>query len=273
MVTRIALSGLIAAAIFAAAGTASAYHDEEHRPTYQTGYTLNQGEWQIGLLSTDVGVHDRLTLGIDHLYYALPIFNAHARINLFRDGDWGLTISGSIYYFNVDLFWWASPEATRGWLVAWPLELRGSIPLTERFTLHPFAALSMSSGKVEQTDDAYGGAAAANNFQIGLTTEWRITRVFALNLRFRFAPWVDVSGAGGGTIQFDPATSVEVAASGELDTSEAEFAFSFVLAAHFSWSWFNLRIGGGWGNMNLPGLNFLFVQRSPIVELGVFARF
>jgi len=266
-------AGLAVLATLAAASTASAYHDEEHRATYQTAHTLNQGEWQIGLLTTEVGVLDELELGIDHLYYALPIFNAHAKVRLYRDGDWAIAIRANIFYLDVSLFWWVDSPTTRGWLVSWPIELVGSIPLADDFSLHPFAALSLSSGKLEQTSDDYGGAAAANNFQIGASLEWRLSRVVALNLRFRFAPWVDVSAAGGGTIQVTPATSIDVAASGALDTSEAEFAFSGLLAAHFSWSWFNMRLGAGYGNFNLPGINFLFVQKSPIVELGLSARF
>lgn len=263
--------GLFAAA--SSANVAGAYHDEEERATYATAYTLSQGEVQVGLLSTDVGAFDQLMVGVDHLYYALPVFNAHAKVRILEDGDWALSASAAIYYFNVDLFWWASPEAARGWLVSWPIEVTGSMPLGEHFRLHLQAALAMSSGKVENTDDAYGGAAAANNFQIAATTEWRINRVVSLNLRLRFAPWVDVAGSGQANIQLGPATTVEVGAAGDLDTSNAEFAFSTLLAAHFSWSWFNLRIGAGWGNFNIPGMNFLFVQRSPIVELGVFARF
>lgn len=273
MVIRSVLIASLAAVSLAAASPASAYNDEDQRPTFQTAYTLHQGELQIGLLSTDVGVIDQVSVGIDHLYYVLPIFNAHSKVRILSDGDWALSLQGSIYYFDVGLFWWADTSSAKGWMIAWPIELTGSIPLGERFRLHLFTSLNMISGKVTQTGDAYGGAAAANNFQVGATTEWRVTRVFALNLRLRFAPWVDVSAAGGGTVQYDPATTIEVGASGSLDTSETEFAFSVLLAAHFSWSWFNLRFGGGWGNLNLPGINMLYVQQSPIFELGAYARF
>jgi len=273
MVIRHLATAALFVSLLGASTVASAYHEEDERPIYQTGHTLNQGEVRIGLLSTDVGAHDRLTLGIDHLYYILPIFNAHAKVQFYRDGDWSLALKGSLYYFDVDFFWWAESPTTRGWYFTWPLELTGTIPLADDWSLHLLAGLTIGSGKLEQTGDDYGGTAASNNFQIGATTEWRITRVFALNLRLRFAPWVDVAAAGGANAQVDPATTIEVRAEGDVDTSDAQFAFSAMLAAHFSWSWFNMRIGAGYGNLNLPGVNFLVISRTPIFELDLFARF
>jgi hypothetical protein len=266
-------AAFLTGASFVATPAHADHDDVDGRATYQTARTLSQGELEIGLMTTDVGLFDAWNVGLDHLYFALPIFNLHTKVRIYRDEDFAISVSGSVYYFNVDLFWWANSPTTRGWLVAWPIDATVSIPLADRFSLHTFAVLTMTSGKLEQSGDDYGGTAAANNFQIGLTPEWRITSHVALNLRLRFAPWVDVSGAASGTIQLDPATTVDVGAEAELDTSEAELAFSALLAIHLVWDWFNLRLGAGWGNFNLPGLNFLFVQRGPIFEFGVFARF
>jgi hypothetical protein len=264
---------IVAGGLFVPDAVSADHDDTEGRATHETARTLRQGELELGLLTTDVGVFDAVTVGIDHLYYVLPVFNFHAKARLYRDGDFAIALRGSVYYLDVELFWWAETPSTRGWLFAWPIEALVTIPLGERFSLHTFAALTMTGGEFEQAGGDYGGAAAANNLQIGLTPEWRLSRHVALNLRLRFAPWVDVGGAAIGTIPIDPATTLEVAADAELDTSEAELAFSGVLAIHLVYGWFNLRLGAGWGNFNLPGLNFLFVQRGPIVELGLYARF
>lgn len=242
-------------------------------PTYLTAHTLDRGELQIGLIASDVGIFDELDVGVDHLYYLLPFVNARTKARLYRNDRWAVSLQASFYYINTDWIFWLKSPSTRGWFVAVPLELAFSAPLTRHLSLHTVVALTLGTGEFQQRADDVAGMAASNNLQIMLTPEWRFNRAWALNLRFRVAPWISLAGNGSATVQYDATTVVRGYAEGDIDTSESEFAISGVATIHFTHGWFNSRIGAGWGNFNLRGANQLALVRTPIFELDVFARF
>jgi len=64
-----------------------------------------------------------------------------------------------------------------------------------------------------------------------------------------------------------------VAAARDDSTLNFRNAFSIVPGLAWSWSSFNLRIGVGYGNYNVPGVNFMIEQRTPIPQFDLFWTF
>ena len=113
-----------------------------------------------------------------------------------------------------------------------------SAPLAERWSLHLGSSLNLASGEIHADTDDFQGAVAAPNLQVLASVEWRVSRVVALVLALRFAPWVDYDAAGEQTFQLDESTEIVVAASGDVAPSGAQFAASAMLFCFVAPIWF-----------------------------------
>ena len=57
----------------------------------------------------------------------------------------------------------------------------------------------------------------------------------------------------------------------ETDIVDVSGAYSIVPALHFGWETLNLRLGLGYGNWSIPGLNFVVPARTVIPEFDFYA--
>jgi hypothetical protein len=82
-----------------------------------------------------------------------------------------------------------------------------------------------------------------------------------------------VLGRTDATLRPDAFTRVEV--HGDVAASEFHVgdAFSIVPSLHISWGVFNLRLGLGYGNYNVPLVNFVLPTRTPIPDFDLFFVF
>jgi hypothetical protein len=107
-----------------------------------------------------------------------------------------------------------------------------------------------------------------------LAYEFRASRSLALVLTGRYQVFQVIDGNTTFTTRPDDYTSVEVVAAAR-DDSTVNFrnAFSIVPALAWSWNTFNLRAGIGYGNFNVPGVNFMIERRTPIPQFDLFWTF
>ena len=68
----------------------------------------------------------------------------------------------------------------------------------------------------------------------------------------------------------DAYTTVAIHYSGQADGVEFRNAGSLELGAVMSWQTFNLRLGYGYGNYNVPGVNFVTAQKYFFPDFDLF---
>jgi hypothetical protein len=263
-----------------ASSTALARHTDKEHITDQTAYTMQQNEWRLGLFRVEYGIWDSVSVGTYTLPWILTIFSGMGKWRFYdsSSGDFSASTRLSTLVFDLGSFQERfgdkpaedDPSAT---LVVIPFELATSYKLNTNMTLS--AEMVFTSVKLEGeggSDDGVKGAAATSNGQLGLTFEWRWTDVTAFVLHFRTLMYQTAQASAGTTVILDEYTTLEIVGSGETDALDYK-ASSIVPSLHWSWDSFNLRAGLGYGNWNIPGVNFVVPTKSTIVDFDLFWRF
>jgi hypothetical protein len=87
---------VVALAVVCLAGTSKAAWEGDEKPEFGNAYTLQAGEWQVGLLRpTSVGLTDRLQLSTVLLGNLLGIVNAEIELTMLDMENFALSISGA----------------------------------------------------------------------------------------------------------------------------------------------------------------------------------
>jgi hypothetical protein len=129
--------------------------------------------------------------------------------------------------------------------------------------------------KGELDQDSFDGTfqGGASNLQSLYTLELRVSRVTALLLQPRFLSYQKASVQGDVVLHPDEFTTVEVHALRDTDALDYRGAYSVTLSAVFSWQLWNLRLGLGYGNYNVPGINFMLPQRTLFPDFDLYLVF
>ena len=109
-----------------------------------------------------------------------------------------------------------------------------------------------------------------SNLQSLYTFELRATRVTAFLLQARFLSFQRANLNGNVVLHPDEFTTVEVHGARDSDALNFRGAYSLGVSALFSWELFNLRLGLGYGNYNVPGLNFMLPMRTPFPDFDFY---
>ncbi len=268
MVSRLVTTVLLLSAL---AAPAWALHSEEERFTDNTAYTLQDKEIRLGLWRVEWGAIEGVTLGTVTVPWLLKTPNLNVKWAFWR-GD-PLTASAKLSVMRLDLrnLFPESPPAT---LVIIPFELLGSYRFNRTHTMSGGLAhtLVRLSGSTPDSKDLQGAAAVSNTQLVG-AWEWRFSKSLALVTEVRLLLNQTVSESTSITFEVPPNYEVELVQAGQTDAADFKGASSVVPSLLWSWDWFNLRLGLGWGNFNLPPANFVLPMEIPIPELDLFARF
>jgi len=68
----------------------------------QTGYTLNSGEFKIGLGPIAYGITDNVQLETNLLLFILQIYNASAKVSILKDKENALAVGATYMHFNMN---------------------------------------------------------------------------------------------------------------------------------------------------------------------------
>ncbi len=267
---------LVVGAALVTPAPAAAYHTPTERVTDESAYTLNRRELRIGLWKIEYGLLDSLTVGTYPLIWLFKVANLSAKYEYAFSPRWSVAARLSLARLDLQRLNEESPPAA---LYTIPFELWGSHRLGDSVSLSAGAIFSKvgvsgaTEGEAQDgVDNSLEGAAAVTNLQLAGTLEWRLTRVTALQLHGRWLAYQDTTASSTITLHPDEYTTVEVVAAAESDAVDVANAFSVVPSFVFSWQTFRLRLGLGYGNFNVPVINFVVPVRSVIPELDLYWR-
>jgi len=272
---RAAAPMLAATAILIAASNARADHDATDRATDDSAYTLDGGSLRIGLWKVQYGVLDILTVGTYTVPWVVLAATVHAKLRLFYADPVAVTAQVGFAYFDSARLRTLDESAGRAIVTALPLEAYVSYRFDDPFTLSGGVSYTEVGVDGVLAGNAFDGAAqgASDNVQLMATAELRFSRVLALIVVGRWLVLQRAVGQGQAVLHPDAFTTVVV--NGDVAANEfaVRDAYSIVPSLHLSWGWFNLRAGVGYGNFNVPLLNFVLPDRTLIPELDLFFVF
>jgi hypothetical protein len=153
-----------------------------------------------------------------------------------------------------------------------PFDLVGSWRINDRWSVSPGLVYTAVTLKGSYDPAELEGAAAVSNLQLVSTLEWRVSTVTAFVLHGRYLAFQNASGRVSSTLHPDKFTTVDLRAVASTDALDFPFAFSLVPSAVFSWDVFNLRLGLGYGNLSVPGVNLVLPNKTLIPDLVPDAR-
>jgi hypothetical protein len=245
----------------------------DERITDDLPFKVPEDKVRVGLWKLQYGVHEvrRLEVGTYLLPYValaagVKTVNGHAKYQFYDRGRW--TFAGGIGATYVDL----NGLDIDAQISIVPMQLLGAAQLGRRWTLG--AGLMWSridgAGAYNRDDDTMvRGAVAVSNAQSWLSATLAISRGWSLYLETRAISSTNVAIEADATHQVDDRTTVDVAATGKASI-EALRGGSVTAAFHWSGERFRLRIGAGWGNYNVPVVNFVTPFTIPYPELDVY---
>jgi hypothetical protein len=265
----------LAICVLSFVGNAAAYHTDEDHITDDTAWTLKgDKDFRVGLYKASATIADRIEVGTYVWPWILRAPNLFAKLRFLSIGPWQWAVEAGFFRLDtaaIDRSAQDPPVFTAG-----ALSLVTSIEIGRRHQLSNklVGTAVRAHGAVNEKTLAGTGRAGLTNLQYVLAYEFRVSRSLALVLTGRYQFFQVIDGNASFTTQPDDYTSIEVVAAARDDsTLNFRNAFSIVPAIAWSWSTFNLRVGIGYGNFNVPGVNFMTEQRVPIPELDLFWTF
>ncbi|MBA3460171.1 MAG: hypothetical protein H0T46_09440 [Deltaproteobacteria bacterium] len=261
----------IALALALVIGTTAAWADE--RITDDTPYKTPEGYVRAGLWKLQYGVHrvPKLEIGTYLLPYASWAFsvrtvNAQAKYQFFDHDRWTLAATLGVAY--VDL----SKLDVDAQMLIVPLQFVAARRLGDRLSVGfgmMFSSISGDGGYNEDETTVFRGAVAVSNAQSWLSLMMRVSRGWTLYLEARAISSTEAAAEGDVMHQIDDRTRVDVNLTGNASIDEMQGA-SGLLSFQWSRQRFRMRVGIGYGNYNLPLLNFVIPKATPFPELDLF---
>ncbi len=223
-----------------------------------TAYTLELGEWRIGLGSVGVGALPRTHLSVSPPLYALGIVNGAAKVNLVRVGPVDLALGGQAYRLAIGEFsgrqLGAGAMSSVRLTAPWSLHVGGQFNLFSATGLPDLSDPPLLLGLVapdlanyqEQVSGVVGGApldVAARSVTMKVATDVRLNRRDSLVLQASGMVWSEVDSDVSAE-QLPPLMNLDKALAGSSATPLRD-SYVASLAWQFSWKRADLRVGGG----------------------------
>jgi len=251
------------------ATTARADHTTDSRMTDDTAYTLPKGKHRIGLLDLDWGARDDIMLSSYHPYFTIAFVNGGAKWRPYQGEHFAIALRAHAFYLSSAVVETVIEGANFD-IVVVPAEVIASVRFNDTFTASAGGVMTgvHVEGSFDQND--FQGAAAVTNLQTHATIEARLNQRTALVLHGRYMVFQTTNAKARVTLRPDDFTTIEAGAAGTTDALDFPNVFSVLPAVHFSWPMFNLRVGLGYGSLNIPGVNIMLPARIPLPELDMY---
>lgn len=268
---------LPAAAFVATLSThAAAYHDDAHGLLDYTAHSLNGGEFRLGLLEQNVGVHRRLQLGTETLPWLAGLFlrevmpNLNVKLGVLRTRRFDLSLRGAAFYASL-----SAKDADGGGradLFITSASLYTSTRLSQTFSLHTEATLAwLSAGaNVDARALSVQGSGVGNSLQLGAMLETRLSALLAVTVRARLQPYssapvIRSHSRSGETTQLD--VDARVTSHGLVVPA------ALIAGLAISWKHVNLQFGMGYGTYFVPSLGVPIPGSRLVPDGSLFVRF
>ncbi|HEY0466985.1 MAG TPA: hypothetical protein VGC79_22435 [Polyangiaceae bacterium] len=249
----------------------------ENPRTDYTAYTRPRGRASVGFLKADLGIIDELLIGTYPLpWFAFPwlkttVPSVYLKARSPWSGPLQLALGGSLLYVNGKAIAQLADKDAAASAISTSAEFDASYRFDERFSLslgldyaHLAAIGDNGSGEATSVE----GASTAHTYSTRLLGEWRLSRVFALSLLFRYLIYqtpisVDSTSSDGG-VTVDTDLSAE---------STIQKRFTIVPGVSFEWEHWELNAGVGYGVFYLPVLGLATAKAWPVVDFAFAYRF
>jgi len=246
----------------------------ENPRTDYTAYTRPRGRVSLGLLKTDLGLIDEITIGTYPLpWLAFPLLkttvpNFYLKVRSPWKSPLQLALGGSLMYVNAKALAQLADKDATGSALSTTAEFAASYRFDERFTLSlglDYARLrAIGAGEVDSVE----GAATGHLFSSRAFGEWRLSRVFALSLLFRYliyqSPTDTEASSDNGSVVVTSHLSAE---------NTLKQHFTIVPGVSFEWERWELNAGVGYGIFYLPVLGLATTKAWPVIDLAFAYRF
>lgn len=253
---------------------AAAYHSDDDHITDDTAWTLKGPKnYRLGLYKASATIADRVVLGTYLWPWLARTASLFAKWRFLSLGPTEWAAEAGFFRLDTAAFDRTGPNA--------PVFTIGTASVINSLELGDHQLSNNLIGTVvnlkgEIDAETLGGTAqgGASNLQYVLAYQYRASRTLALVVTGRYQIFQVLGGQASFTSQPDDYTSIEVVAAGSDDRIvNFRYAFSVIPALAWSWENFNLRLGLGYGNFNVPGINFMTRERFVIPELDLYWTF
>lgn len=263
---------LVLAMLVAWPASAWAYNTDETPLTDHTAFTLPQKSFRLGLWSAEYSIFDSLTVGTYWPAWIFRVANLHAKWRFIKPDPWAFAVYADFFRLDTKNLKKLDQTAGNAVITVATFEPRASWRFAKDFDLS--ASVSWTEvglkGTLNKDDFDGAGSGAVDNMQLTATVDWRLTRVTTLALHARYLVFQRVGANADATLHPDDFTTVEVHGAATSDVLDTPNAFSVLPAVALSWKHLNLRAGVGYGNWNVPGVNFVVDHKTVIGELDAY---
>ena len=188
---RKALSLGACVTVLAWSAGASAQQLENPRTDY-TAYTRPRGRASVGLLKADLGIIDEITIGTYPLpWFAFPLLktvvpNLFVKVRSPWSGPFTLSLGASALYVNSKALAQLADTTATASAMSTTASFDSSYRFDERFSLSLGVDYARLRAFGEDQNASVEGASTGHTYSTRLLGEWRLSRVFALSLLFRY---------------------------------------------------------------------------------------
>lgn len=253
---------------------AAAWYGDDRPVTEYSAETLRAGEWRLYLFGQlEYGITDDWELGTMPIFDLIGAVNLATKYTVWRDDTYAIALSAGFFTFDPS-----------GWLQGLPEVRTWIVPLAAHASWRP-AGLDWSGhlglhytgfytdGEIDLPGVYLTGVGKGGIINVIPTLEWQRSKSFAwvfqanLSLAQRFV------AQGSSRVETnDGRTTIDVYGDGELRTGALEHA-NVTASAQWSWETLNLRLGLGYGSVEVPHAGVLVLGQSFVPEFNLSWRF
>jgi hypothetical protein len=251
--------------------SAAAFHGLNEHITDDTAWTARQGTFRFGLYKLEYSPHDRFTAGTYIWPWLLHTSSLYGKWRFYSGDTWRWAVR--LGFFRLDSSAFEKSDQANAVFTVVPFELASSYRIDSDDQLSQSLVVTAVNLKGTADNDAFQGAAqgGVTNSQYVAVYEHRYSSTRALVVTGRFL-LAQVARADADVVWHpDEFTTIELHGQG-TDPDSLSFRAAFSIVPSFVWSWdtFNLRLGVGYGNLNIPGVNFMLPKRSLVPDVDLY---
>jgi hypothetical protein len=270
------LAALAAGVALLSLGATANAQQLDHPRTDYAAYTRPKGTLAVGPIKVEHGIIDEIMVGTYvPPWFAFPILKVPipSVYGKFRT-PWldpvTLSLRADLVYVSGTAIAELKDENASASAVSTSGDIAASWRINEKFS----ATLALDYARLravgESKDEATSieGASTADTYSIRAFGEWRLTRVFAVTLLFRYLIYQS-------PISVDSTTeSDSISAEADLSaTGTVQKRFSITPGVSFVWDRWELSGGVGYGVFYLPLLGLASAKNYPLIDFAAAYRF
>jgi hypothetical protein len=276
MRNAVKLAAFAACAALVTFGAAANAQQLDHPRTDYAAYTRPKGTLAVGPIKVEHGIIDEIMVGTYvPPWFAFPVLkvpipSVYAK---FRTSWWDpvtLSLRADVAYVSGTAIAELKDENASASGVSTTGDIAASWRIDERWS----ATLALDYARLraigESKDEAASveGASTADTYSVRAFGEWRLTRVFAVTLLFRYLVYQSPISVDSTSESDSVSVDADLSAEGAVQKR-----FSITPGVSFVWDHWELSGGVGYGVFYLPLLGLASAKSYPLIDFAAAYRF